>query len=86
MPAKHAQARPVILKNVCGREGTCEKDGGNQMCVVGRVHVKRTGGSNACGGEGTCEKDGGGGSNVCGGEGTCEKDGGIKCVWWGGYM
>ena len=29
------------------------------MRVVGRVHVKRTGGSNACGGEGTCEKDGG---------------------------
>ena len=33
--------------NVCGGEGTCEKDGGE--------------GSNVCGGEGTCEKDGGGG-------------------------
>ena len=30
--------------NVCGGEGACEKDGGDQMCVVGRVHVKRTGG------------------------------------------
>ena len=27
------------------------------MCVVGRVHVKRTRGSNVCGEEGTCEKD-----------------------------
>ena len=42
MPAKHGQASSVIHKNVCGREGTCEKDGGNQICVVGRVHVKRT--------------------------------------------
>ena len=37
------------------------------MCVVGRVHVKRTGVGGSC----TCEKDGGGGSNVCGGEGAC---------------
>ena len=43
---------------MCGGEGACEKDeGGGHMCVVGRVHVKRTGGSNVCGGEGTCEKD-----------------------------
>ena len=59
-----------------GRGYVCpflEDGGGEQMCVVARVHVKRTGvgGTNVCGGEGTCEKDGGGGN---------------KCVWWGGYM
>ena len=58
------------------------------MRVVGRVHVKRTGGG---GGDQMCvvgrvHVKRTGGSNACGGEGACEKDGGIKCVWWGGYM
>ena len=49
--------------NVCGREGTCEKDEGGQKSVVERAHVRRTreeeGRTNVCGGEGACEKDGG---------------------------
>ena len=67
---------------MCGGEGTCEKNGGgggDQMCVVGRVHVKRTGGIKAVWWEGACEKDEGGLASYPGCLGG-EKRPGIDCL------
>ena len=61
--------------NVCGREGACEKDEGEEgrtMSAVERVHVhvrrmrEEEGRTNVCGREGTCKKnEGGGGEDKC---------------------
>ena len=65
---------------MCGGEGACEKDGGDQMCG-GEGDVKRTGGSNVYGGEGACEKDEGrGGLASYPGHLGGEKRPGIDCL------